>query len=190
MKQVETRQDWLRRARPYVKRGLDAARAADVSLNPDDIPVVRDFAEGLVIFYLVDDGESFTYVERRDLAEAEMSDDELHRVALGNLYELARHTLRIQPTGEVITVLMEGNFEASVLLLDTVWDVALASHVQGEFIAAVPSRDVLAFGDSTSQGAVKQLRAVIKRVYRPGADHLVSDRLYRRHLRTWVRYDV
>jgi hypothetical protein len=59
---------------------------------------------------------------------------------------------------------MEGNFEASVLLLDTVWDISLAKHVNGNFVAAIPARDVLAFGDSTSPEAIAELRDVIKRL--------------------------
>ena len=183
------RRDWLRRARPYLKPRLDPGSASDVSLSQDDSPVVRELAD-LLVLYLVDEGDSFSYVQNRDVAECEMSVIELHRVALSNLYELARHKLHIAPSGEVVSVLMDGNFEASVLLLDTVWDTSFASRVRGEFIAAIPSRDVLTFGDSTSPAAVDELRAVIKRVYRAGADHLISDRLYRRHLGTWVRHDA
>jgi len=190
MRKVGTRQDWLRQARAYIKPRLDGGSSIDVSLSHDDSPVIRDLTDGLLVSYLVDEGESFSYVQNRDVAEAKMTDDVLHAIALSNLYELARHTLRIQPSGPVVAVMMEGNFEASVLLLDTVWDTSLASHVRGEFIAAVPSRDVLAFGDSSSSSAVEELRAVIRRVHRPGADHLISDRLYRRNLGRWVRYET
>lgn len=190
MRKPEVSKDWVRRARPYIKPRLDGDAPTDVSLGHDDSPVIRHLAEGLLVLYLVDEGKNFSYVQNRDLAEAAMTADELHGVAVGNLYELARHTLRIQPSAEIVAVFMEGNFEASVLLLDTVWETSLASHVRGEFIVAVPSRDVLAFGDSTSTAAVEALRAVIKRVHRSGADHLISDALYRRHLGAWVRHDA
>jgi hypothetical protein len=63
---------------------------------------------------------------------------------------------------------IKGNFEASVLLLDTVWDISFAKHIKGEFVAAVPARDVLAFGDSSSAETVAELRAIINRLKSTG----------------------
>jgi hypothetical protein len=76
--------------------------------------------------------------------------------------------------GPVFTLFMEGNFQASVLLLDTVWDVSLAKHVRGEFVAAGPSRGVLAFRDSSSPEAGAELRAIIGRLNASTGDHRLS----------------
>jgi hypothetical protein len=57
--------------------------------------------------------------------------------------ELAEQHLQIQTFGPVFAMLMEGNFEASVLLLDTLWNVSFAKHVRDEFVVAVLARDVL-----------------------------------------------
>jgi hypothetical protein len=73
---------------------------------------------------------------------------------------------------------MEGNFEASVLLLDTVWDVSLAQYVREDFVAAVPARDVLAFGDSSSAEAIEELRAITDRVISDSGDHPISTSIY------------
>ena len=56
--------------------------------------------------------------------------------------ELAEQHPRMQPYGPVFALFMEGNFAASVLLLDTLWDVSFAKHVREEFVVALPARDV------------------------------------------------
>ena len=49
------------------------------------------------------------------------------------------------------------------------WDILFAKHVKEKFVAAVPARDVLAFGDSSSPAAVAKLRAIIDRLTSIGA---------------------
>jgi Protein of unknown function (DUF1444) len=183
---VAVSETWTR-AIAYLKPNLtDDEPAPTISLSHEDSPVLRDLHNGLLVAYLVDKGESFSYVQYRDLLDAGVDEDRLHRTAVDNLYSLAERHLRIQPYGPVFTLFMEGNFEASVLLLDTVWDLSLAKHVQGEFVAAVPARDVLAFGDSSSPEAVVELRAIIDRLKSSGADHPLSTSLYRRRHGTWM----
>ena len=62
--------------------------------------------------------------------------------------------------------------------------------MQGEFVVAVPSRDVLAFGDSGSARAIGELRAIVDRVYKPGANHLLARALCRRRAGKWVIHDA
>ena len=80
----------------------------------------------------------------------------------------------------------EANLEASVLLLDAVWDVSLANHVKGDFVTALPARDVLAFAESSSAEAVADLRTIIDRVTASRPDHQLSMSLYRRRHRVWL----
>jgi uncharacterized protein YtpQ (UPF0354 family) len=179
--------DSWQRAIAYVKPNLTAdEQSPAISLNREDSPILRDLHNGLSVAYLVDEGRSFGYLQNRHLASAGIDEDKLHQTAIDNLYSLAERHLRVQPHGKVFALFMEGNFEASVLLLDTVWDISLAKHVNGNFVAAIPARDVLAFGDSTSPEAIAELRDVIKRLKWKGADHPISDSLYRRINYAWL----
>jgi uncharacterized protein YtpQ (UPF0354 family) len=179
------------RAVAYLKPNpTDDVRGPTISLGHEDSPVLRDLHNGLLVAYLVDEGTRFGYVQNRHLCAAGVDQDTLHKTAIDNLYALAERHLRIQPYGPVFTLFMEGNFEASVLLLDTVWDVSFARHVQGEFVAAAPARDVLAFGDSSSPEAVAELRAIIGRVTASGADHQLSTSLYCRRRGIWLLHST
>jgi hypothetical protein len=83
----------------------------------------------------------------------------------------------MQPYGPVFALFMEGNFAASVLLLDTLWDVSFTKPVREEFVVALPARDVLASGDSSSAEAMAELNAITGRMYARGrGGHQLSPR--------------
>jgi hypothetical protein len=181
--------DWTRSI-AYLKRKLPEDGSPALSLGYEESPVLRDLNNGLLVSYLVDEENSFSYVQHRHLLAAEIDENAVHQAAIENLYRIAERHLKIQQHGPVFTVFMEGNFEASVLLLDAVWDNSFANYIRGDFVAAIPSRDVLAFGDSSSTEGIAELRAIIDRVATGSSDHIVSTSLYRRCNRVWSTYDI
>src|SRR5688572_24225872 len=180
--------DWAR-AIAYLKPKVpDSDPFPVMDLSEADSPVLRDLGNGLLVAYVVDEGSHFSYVQNRHIAARGVSEADLHRVGVRNLAELVEQRLSVRPYGKVFAVLLDGNFEASVLLLDSVWDGAFTKFVAGEYMAALPARDVLAFGDASSRQAIAELQAVVARVQASEADHQLSDSLYRRLGRTWVPY--
>jgi len=147
-------------------------------LSSDDSPVLRAFATGLLTAYLVDEGEAFSYVQGRDPREVGVREEDLHRHALANLSDIADGKVTIQQSGPVWGLFFDGNFDASLMLLDDLWTHGLRGSVNDP-VVAVPARDVLAFCDAGSPAGVTELRAVVQRVW-PSADHLLSESLYRR----------
>jgi uncharacterized protein YtpQ (UPF0354 family) len=142
------------------------------------------------VSYVVDEENRLTFVQNRHLLAAGIDENAVHRAAMENLYRMAETHLKIQPHGPVFAIFMDGNFEASVLLLDTLWDNSFANYIREDFVAAIPSRDVLAFGDSSSTEANAELRAIADRVAAGASDHTVSTSLYRRRNRIWFPYDM
>jgi hypothetical protein len=175
----------------YLKPRLpDDGPPPDLKISHEDSPVLRDLGNGFLVGYVVDDGGSLLYVQSRDLIRSGATEEDLHKSGIDNLYALAEQHLRVQIYGSIFAVFMEGNFEASVLLLDSVWDTSLAKHVRGGFVAAAPARDVLAFGDTSSPQAIGELRAVVDRLARSDADHILTNSLLHRSEGTWVVYDA
>ena len=78
-----------------------------------------------------------------------------------------------------------GNFEASLILLDDLWDGAFQQFVDGPRAVAIPARDILVFADARRADACGELRDVIARVW-PGGDHLLSDKLFTRTAGAWT----
>jgi len=96
-----------------------------LELRPPNEPILRSLGNGLLTAYAVDGGETFYLVQRRHLSEVGLTESELHKRALTNLYNLARKRLEVRPYQGIYVVLMGGNFEASLLLVDSLWDESL-----------------------------------------------------------------
>jgi len=133
--------------------------------------------------YLVDEGEFFSYVQGRDLREAQVGEDQMHVQAVANLARFAEGKLRIQRSGSVWALFLDGNLEASLMMLEDLWDSSLLEYASAP-VVAVPARDVLAFCDLSSAEGISELRALVDRVW-PGGDHLLSRELYRRSDGNW-----
>src|SRR5262245_21681297 len=98
------------------------------------MPVLRDLGNGLLVAYLVDEGDSFTYVQNRHLSAARLTSEQLHELGVENLSQMVRERIRVQEYGSVYAVFLGGHFEASLILVDWLWSQALAHLVQTTFV--------------------------------------------------------
>jgi uncharacterized protein YtpQ (UPF0354 family) len=172
----------------YLKADLrgDSEPADFQFSSKDDEPVLRNLHNGLLVAYLVDRGDDFQYVSHRNLKTEGISEEALHKNAVANLAKLAQRKLRVTDQDGYYAVFLDGNFEASLVLVDQLWDRGMARLVSSEFLACVPARDILAFCDSGSPSGVEKLRNVINRVW-PDGHHLLTRSLYRRRHSRWER---
>lgn len=177
--------NFCRKAIAYLK--APAPKTADaVSLSEQDSPVLRELGNGLLVAYVVDDGSSFSYVQNHHLEEAGIDLIQLHEYGVENLRKIAHEKLKVQEYGPVYAVFLDGNFEASLILLDYLWVERFSRLVQDQFAVALPARDVLAFCDTSSSEGLAELKRVVSRI--EGGDHLLSSSLYRRQGSEWVPY--
>jgi len=169
----------------YIKASNPEAVGRVIELPPEATPVVRRYSDDLCICYTVDCGKQYEYVQECHLPLDGIDRDELHRIGLRNLRALvARRGARVQPYQGVFAFLMRGDFEASVILLDDLWDGEFRQFVKGEYAAAIPARDMLAFCDSSSADGVAELQRIIERV-QPTGDHLLTKTIYVRRDSKW-----
>jgi hypothetical protein len=141
----------------------------------------------LLVTYVVDEGQMLTYVQNRHLLANGLVVTNLHRLAIANFESQFAGRLRIQQFGPIFGLFLDGNFEASLLLMDKLWDETLADCAPNGFVAAVPVRDVLAFADRASSSGIAELRAVISRLGDKG-DHLISKLLFERSASRWLAH--
>ena len=148
-------------------------------------PVIRALGHRLLVAYLVDEGESFAYVQYRHLREAGMTVEELHASAIRNLAALAEAKVEVRQYGSIYAVLMGGNFEASLLLFDEFWSEWCPHLAPNGYVVAFPARDILAFGDLSSDEAINELNQVCQRGDED-VDHPLTKSLYRRDGSSWL----
>jgi uncharacterized protein YtpQ (UPF0354 family) len=168
-----------------------------MAIPESEHPVLKPWSDDLVVAYLVDQGDHFEYVQQRHLAslnvEPNLSDTSLqtaskglHEMGLINLAHVASQKLRVANYGAIRAVFLDGHFEASLLLLDDLWNKTFAAEAPNGAVAAVPSRDVLAFCDAKSEQGLQELQALVDRVWAANGDHLLTRTLYQRVNDGWV----
>ena len=172
---------YLKAAAPVTKTGNS------ISLSHEDSPVIKELGDGLLVCYVVDSADSFEYVQNRHLRQDGVTAKELHRIGLENLAALSSGGIRVAPHGNIFAVFLDGNFEASTILIDAFWQDSFRQFVSGDYVVTVAARDILAFCDASSQEGIRELQEVIERVKNAGGDHPISDSLYIRKSGCWER---
>ncbi|NML45963.1 hypothetical protein HHL11_19605 [Ramlibacter sp. G-1-2-2] len=155
-------------------------------MAPDDSPVAVAY-QGFGVFFAVDEGSYYGLLSRRQLREAELDPQDLLRLGLGNLAGWAGGDggpeFRLEQSGAATALLARGQFEASLVLLDSLWD----SLAPGGVVVAMPAPDVLAFCDPRSREGIAELRAIVQRLEQSGARMLVRELFVRRDGR-WTEF--
>lgn len=169
--------DFCHRAIAYLKVEESLSDHPVIELPEAESSVIRVLGHRLLAAYLVDEGGSFRYVQYRHLAEAGMSMEELHAVAVKNLAALAEERVEVRQYGNIYAVLMGGNFEEF-------WSEWYSQLAPNGHVVAFPARDILAFGDSSSAEAINELNQVCQRGNNE-VDHPLTNTLYRREASSW-----
>jgi len=131
----------LNNAIAYFKPTWDSIESPDIELSLEDQPVDRPYCDGLSVFYLVDEGEQFSLVQRRHIEGAGVSVEKLNQIGLDNLEKIADE-IRMTEDESLIYFSGNGNFEASLLLVNKIWNEWLAEYCPNGYVAAIPARDI------------------------------------------------
>lgn len=177
---------YCRRAVAYLKVAAPLGGQPELLLSKRDSPVIRSLGHGLLVAYVVHEGEEFSYLLQHHLDEAGLSLDALHSIALENLRVIAENHVEVRTYGNVYAVLMGGNFEASLILLTEFWSEWYAELTPSGVVAAFPARDILAFGDAASPEARRELVTICERAVEGKVDHPLTSSLFRREGDRWT----
>jgi uncharacterized protein YtpQ (UPF0354 family) len=174
------------KATAYLKADVEHASGA-IEIPQEDMPVCTRLADGLHVCYLIDSGDHYDYVQQRDLDQQGRTHDELHRLAVENLVQRIQGAeSEVHDYQGAFVFTMGGDFEASALIVDDLWDSAFRQFVEGDYLAALPARDLLMFCDSKSEEGISQLDQLVGRVEaEPISDHPLTNTLYVRRGGSW-----
>jgi uncharacterized protein YtpQ (UPF0354 family) len=152
-----------------------------IDMKEEDLPVMRATKGHFAVCYLIDEGSHYSFANHGQLKESGLTLEELHRLAVGNLAALigAKPGLALHSGAGHHGLTMGGQFEASLVLVDDLWDRTLAEHFPNGPLVAIPARDVLLFCDAKSREGLGHLRAAVARVTTSG-DHLLTEKLFAR----------
>lgn len=176
-------------ALPYLKAPVEGASENELSVLEGAFPVQHVTSYGLIAHYLVDQGHSFQYVVNEFLEKSGLTLGQLHEIAVENLIKYVGGKIQIRSSGSLHGLICGGNFEASLMAVDALWQNSLKDYVQNKIIAVAPARDILAFGDSENPDTIPELKALVDRIW-PNGDHLITKSMYVYCDSGWEIYEV
>jgi uncharacterized protein YtpQ (UPF0354 family) len=171
---------------PLIKRSVKASEET-VQLSGSDELIFEPFNDDLFVAYVFDLPGMFKFVSRNDCEALSLDPGQLRTLAVRNLVKRRRKPEIKQPDSGLMLVL-DGDLEASLLLVDILW-AQLASQIPGDVVVAIPARDVLAVTGGKVNGGIAVLSDAINRVWEnPHTNRklLLTKLLLRREGTSWV----
>jgi uncharacterized protein YtpQ (UPF0354 family) len=159
----------------------------DITLTHDDSPVQQPLVADLVLFYGFDQPTYFTMVAQRDLARLGLDKQKLHAVALANLRRTMPQPELHQISTGVFMLTCGGNFEATILLLDEVWQ-QVSAMVSDDLVVAVPARDMVIFTGTDNRDGLAFMRSKVSHILESG-DHILTRHFLIRSETGWRIYE-
>jgi len=162
-------------------RSLKAQAGQNVMENVHEV-----YNEELVIAYAEDSPKSIRYLTPARFAELKMESKDLRKLACTNLERLLP-TVDIQMDTGVYRIRAGGDYDATLLLLDSVWENGKLD-VRGEIVAAVPARDFLVVTGTEDADGLRTLRAMAVNIAAK-APYRLSAKLFVRRGGTFVPFE-
>lgn len=127
---------------------VSASKSAAQEVYPENtafeqLPIYQNYIGDMIVTYAWELPDSYRFINNEDLSELGLEIDELHNVAVDNLYRVLPE-LSVQDMAIYRAILAGNDLEASTLLMSSMWD-QLEDGVDGNLIAVVPARDVVYF---------------------------------------------
>ncbi len=148
-----------------IQASLEARGAKGVKLSQ----VFEPYNTDLIIVYAEDSGKNIRYFSDNDLKDLGIKREELRSVAVENLRRILPQ-IELRGGPDVFMMTAGGDYEASLLLLDSIWQ-SDQIKVNGETVVAIPARDTLLITGSKNKEGIRIVRAT--------ATKLATDAPYR-----------
>ncbi len=145
---------------PRVVLSLPRAVLPDIKLSDEDSPVEHPLVADLFLFYGFEHPSCFTMVAQRDLGRLVLDKKSLHVIAIANLRRTIPQPELHQVFPGVFMLTCGGNFEATTLLLDEVWQ-QVSTMVAGGLVVAVPARDIVIFTGTDNHDGLSFMRSKV-----------------------------
>lgn len=134
--------------------------------------VYEDLNSDLIILYAEDSPKNIRYFGLKDLEKAHIERGELRKLACENLKRLLPKIER-HGTNGFYMLTAGGDYEASLLLLDSVWS-DLQKEVRGDIVVAVPTRDLLYVTGSQDAQGIEKMKQLVEKMFAQGSYRLTS----------------
>lgn len=155
----------------------DVLRQMGANVKKEDLSVVYDeYNDQLIVMYMVDSETSLRSLTKTDLSKLGISKDTLLNMAVRNLRAVLPE-VKLLGDSDTYMITAGGNFEVSLILFPKIWTKENLK-VNGDFVIAIPNRDLLLVTGSKNSKGISKLKELIANSYTNG-NYPISDRLFR-----------
>jgi uncharacterized protein YtpQ (UPF0354 family) len=155
--------------------------------TPEEAEIAtEEFADGLVIAYAEDSPSNIRFVSTHLLDSLGIERQGLRELAITNLQRLLP-PLDISGGKGLYMVQADGSYEASLLLLDSLWNTR-TFDVHGDIVVAIPTRSLLLVTGSRDAFGLSRLREYVNKAFAEGA-YLVTQQLYVYRDKKFIPFD-
>lgn len=170
-----------------------AAQRAKADVSQEISLVVETLNEDLRVLYVLDTEASMQMLTKDGVKKAGLEEAALRPVAVKNLRkyfsEKPVKIERLEQTGKaaIYQVLLDENYEASILLIDDYWNKK-TFDVAGDIVVFVPARNVVIVTGSEDKEGLRLASYVAKSGY-DELGYAISPHGYRRAAGGWTRFE-
>lgn len=129
----------------------------------------------LEVFYAIDSPQNISYIGPDDLKKHRLKREELRALAVQNLLALLPK-ISIEGSPSLYMIVADGNYEASLLLVDSIWTGGQIK-VDGDIVAAIPSRDLLLVTGSKNKEGLAKMRMMADKLSKE-ASYSLTNKLF------------
>jgi hypothetical protein len=154
------------------------------ALKAEQAPVCRATKGVFGVMYRVETAQGFVYVNQKQLQAAHLSLEQLHGLAMRNLEARVQRKpgLKVSSKNGLNTLKLDGEHEASILLLDELWEGPLIKLAPNGALVAMPTRNVCVFCDLRHAEGAAQLSQLAQDVTaKKGPGQISPQLLVRQH---------
>jgi uncharacterized protein YtpQ (UPF0354 family) len=148
--------------------------------------VYEDLNAELVILYAEDSPKNLRYFTTKDLELVNLKVADLKSLAIKNLSKIIPKIETRSGNGYYM-VTAGGNYDASLILFESLWD-GVQIKVDGDYVIAIPSRDVLLITGTKNKEGIKKISELAIKIVAEGSYHLTSDLFVRREGK-FIKYE-
>lgn len=143
------------------------------------------FAGDLWVVYAFDLPDAMESLSKELALKMKLGLSDLRPLAVENLRRILP-PIKKHGDGPLFMLTAGADYVASLLLLDNLWN-ELKESIEGEIVAAIPSRDVLLYTSSKSSEGIERMRSTIDKVMQSGG-YLVSNMMLRLSSTGWKAF--
>jgi uncharacterized protein YtpQ (UPF0354 family) len=134
--------------------------------------VFDEYNEELLIVYAVDSPRNIRYLTSENLGALNIDRTVLRETAVRNLRALLPEVQ--EHRGPLVSLITAGaDYVSSLLLFDHLW-TGTSIKVDGEFVVAIPSRDVLLVSGSRNKAGIEKLRQMSEKAVKESSYSLTA----------------